>query len=496
MTQKPASKERIMDLYKNMGLNFRSFVPLLSIYTGALENLEQIQKDESNDVNILSLYKKLLKLQIFNLIINLDLSGFLRANFRSTSNSEKRCNLKHINVITIEGYNYLFGFGKDKGKAIFSIIKNLAELLNEEELIKDINTIEQIAKEFENTFATRKDRDHRNLAIHYDSDPIKVYSLLSQISEDTETVRICSFLKILDALSVFTSNYLNKFEKYNIYSNINCDIDIYEKLNQFPDLNNKLFNSLEHKLNSFVKHIDFIINQIQLLKITQEKIDIENIYSECFRQTIESIYPSIHICFIYLDLASAVRAYLSSEFYFEKQLNLRRLNIVVYEGFKHLYGYTESDHINSFWHRNIIPILSNSSNHNQIDSLTKIEHKLKEVASDKGINNMLLRECSVHYRYKKRDNIVTLFHALVKSSPLMEMKNSIKILNLLPQLIEINTDSVDFKYIMEKEKIKSHHIKTKNEFDKISSFFENLNIDPEKKQEMLNNINKIKNFLE
>lgn len=495
MSQKPASKEKIMDLYENMGLNFKQYVPLLCDNIAILENIEHNQTDKTYDQDTLYLYRMLLKLQIFILIIILDLSAFLRANFRSKSNVEKRCNLKHINIRTIEGYNYLFGFGKDKNNAIFSIIKNLAEQLNEEELIKDVNTIEQKAKEYENTFSTRKDRDHRNLSVHYDSDPIKVYSLLSQIHEETESKKAMAFLALLNDLNIFTYNYLKKYHIFQIRSNINYDIDFFEKINQFPDQNDKLFNMMEEKIIHFADQLDSNVRQCNGIQTFSEKLGLDNSEIEGIESLNESIFPSIHIIFIYLDLACALRAYLSSSFYFEKQLNLRRLNIVVYEGFKHLYGYTDKEQGKCFWQSNIKPILAQSTNPIHKESLFKFEQKLKDLA----INiekNKHLRECSVHYRYKKRDNIVTLFHALVKSSPIMEMKNSIKILNLLPQLIEINTDSVDFKYIMEMEKIKSHHIKTKNEFDEISSFFKNLNIDPEKKEEMLNNINKIKNLLE
>ena len=235
MSQVSATKETIQKLYDNMGSNFSCFVPLLCDCVSSLESIEQLNVKESENRENNSLCKTLLKLQIFSLIINLDLSAFLRADFRTISNSEKRCNLKYVNTITIEGYSYLFGFGKDKRNAFWNIIKNHAEQINDNEFISDIDGIEQRAKEFENIFAQREDRSKRNLTIHYDSDPIKVHDYLSQISEDKEIIRTSAFLKILDDITIFIKKYIQKFQIQLICSTNNFDIDIWEKINYFPD---------------------------------------------------------------------------------------------------------------------------------------------------------------------------------------------------------------------------------------------------------------------
>lgn len=496
MSQVSASKETIQKLHENMGSNFSFFVPLLCNCASSLESLEQKSENESENGENLSFWKILLKLQLFSLIINLDLSTFLRADFRSASSSEKRCNLKYVNVITIEGYSYLFGLGKDKNNALWEIIKKLAEQIHDEELIKDINDIEQRAKEFENIYAQQEDRNKRNLSIHYDSDPIKVYNFLSQIDDETpEIYRASAFLKILDDLSIFVNKYIHKFQIPFICSINNYDIEIWEKINYFPDENRKLFNELDEKLVHFGEQLDSIAAQCKIPEILQEKLNLDNTFTERLQPLIESIYPGIHIIFIYLDLACAVRAYLSSEFYFEKQLNLRRINVVVYEGFKHLYGYTDSDHLKSFWQRNISSILKDPTNTNLLDSLTKIEVELKELVTDNGINNKPLRECTVHYRYKDRDNIVTLFHALIKSNPLIEMNKSLKLLKLLPELLKMNTESVSFKYNLEQEKIKSSNNKTLAQIDNILSMIEQTKTDPEIKQQIINSINNVKDLL-
>lgn len=493
MAQNPASKESIQNLYENMERKYSFFVPKLCSCVSSLESLEQINENECE--NALSLWKMLLKLHLFSLLIDLDLSTFLRADFRSTSNPEKRCNLKYVNVITFEGYNYLFGLSKDKNNAIWQIFRTLAAQINNEELIKDIDDLEQRAKEFENIFAQRKDRDKRNLSIHYDSDPLRVYNFLSQISEDIETKRTNAFLKILDDLFVFVNKYILKFQIPLICSTSNYDIDIWETINHFPDNNGNLFNNLDEKLAYFGKQLDSIVAQCNMPKIAQEKLNLDNTFTERLQPLVNSIQPGLHILFIYLDLASAIRAYLSSEYYFEKQLNLRRINVVVYEGFKHIYGYTDSEHLKSFWQQKISSILKESTNRNLTDSLTKIESELKELAADEGINNMQLRECSIHYRYKDRDNTIKLFHALVKANPLIELNKALKLLQILPELIKLNTGSIGVVYNSEYEKIKLSNNKTVVQIDAILTIIEQANIAPELKQESIDKINKIKSLL-
>jgi hypothetical protein len=495
MSQVSATKETIQNLYDNMGSNFSCFVPLLCDCVSSLESIEQLNEKESENIENNSLWKTLLKLQIFSLIINLDLSTFLRADFRTTSNFEKRCNLKYVNAITIEGYSYLFGFGKDKRNAFWNIIKNIAERINDNEFIADVDGIEQRAKEFENIFAQREDRSNRNLTIHYDSDPIKVHNYLSQISEDKETIRTSAFLKILDDITIFIKKYIQKFQIPLICSINNFDIDVWEKINYFPDNNNKLFNELDEKLIHFAEQLDSIVAQCKIPKLVQEKLSLDNTFSAGLESLIQTIYPGIHVFFIYSDLASAVRAYLSSESYLEKQLNLRRINVVVYEGFKHLYGYNKSDYLQSFWHKNINEILKDSTNTTQLDTLTNIEHDLKVLSSENGINNTQLRECSIHYRYKERDNVITLFHALIKSNPLIEMNKSLKLLNILPKLLGLITDSISFIYNLEQVKIKLSNNKTLDQIDNILSMIEQTKIAPKKKQQIINSINNVKNLL-
>ncbi len=489
MSHRLATKETITDLYMNMGSNFSIFVPILYNYTQSLELSNKVGSRDEVEADLSDI---LLKLNTFCLLINLDLSTFLRADFRSHSTPEKRCNLKYINVILIEGYNYLFGFKRQKKDALWRIFKNTAERVNDKELIIDIKNIDQQANDFRDIYAEKKDRGNRNLSIHYDSDPQKVYDLLLNLREDAEIKKMCAFFGILENINVLISKHILKY--YKLISSSNKNINIWERINHFDDNNNKLFNELEGTITCYSNQLDSIISQCRVPKKIQEKFELNNELTKRLTPFIKSVNPCIHILFIYLDLASAVRAYLSSEFYFEKQLNLRRVHIIVYEGFKHIFGYSERDNEQSFWSRNILPILKTTTDIDQLNKLENIEKELQKLASDKGITNLDLRECVVHYRYKERDNVIKLFHALVKLNPLIEMNKALKLLKLLPKLIEISNDSVRFIYNLEQEKIKLINNKMLEQFNHILSMAEQIEMNPKKRQEVIDMLNKIKIF--
>lgn len=52
---------------------------------------------------------------------------------------------------------------------------------------------------FRQIFYTMNDKAYRDLAVHYNKNPNKVYDFLCQISEDVETKRASAFLAITEA---------------------------------------------------------------------------------------------------------------------------------------------------------------------------------------------------------------------------------------------------------------------------------------------------------
>lgn len=493
----PASKESIQSIqimYDNMGNNFSLFTPMLCNCVSSLEHLDQViinELDKENKAAELKLLETILKIQTFTLQINLDLSTFLRANYRTNLISEKRFNLKYINILTFEGYNYLFGFKKTKKNAIWASLKKLAEQINDIELISDINNLKKAAQKFE----VLLDKSNRNLAIHYDLDPFKTYANILGIKENDEIKRTNSFLEILENLSIFINKYIIKFQTPSLYSKSNLNITILEKINYFSDHGNKILNMLENNIISFSNSLDNVIKLCNKPEKIASNFNFNSEFSEKFKPLIRSIYPGIHMHFIYLDLACATRAYLSSEYYIEKQINLMRINIIVYEGFNKIYGYNEKEQLQSFWHKSICSVLNDSTDKNIINSLKVVKITLKELAIDDNINNMQLRNYFVHYRYKNIDYIINRFNELAEANPFVEINKSLKLLKLLPDLMKLNTDSMNVTHQTESVKIQSSNNEMLVKLNDLILKTNNFNMNTEDKKKVIGNITKMKKML-
>lgn len=83
----------------------------------------------------------------------------------------------------------------------------------------------------------------------------------------------------------------------------------------------------------------------------------------------------------------------------------------------------------------------------------------------------------------------------MKANPLIELNKALKLLQILPELIKLNTGSIGVVYNSEHEKIKLSNNKTVVQIDAILTIIEQANIAPELKQESIDKINKIKSLL-
>ena len=438
MSAKPASEKLLQSIYTKMGEDLKSLSPLLYDSIKTSEELDKIDVSDKSEMekNSILFNKEFTNLYIYFLFLKLDISTIFRANLRAKTDTEKKANLKYINVITLEGYKYLFGFGKDKKKSFWVKLETTANALNNAELMRDLSEIEKKALDFESTHTKKIDANNRNTAIHYDINTFNVYSYLHQISEEYETNRILSFFSLLEIIKIF-------FEKWILILNLSpiyCKSDkvINEKLNITPDNCNDLYNLTGDVIEFYANGVDHLMTKVKFYTSILEKLNNQKLNIDLF----ESISTGIHIAFLYTDLACAVRSCLKSEYFMERMLNLRHINVIVYEGFKKIYGYTPIDRDKSFWTKTIKNILMKSNDIKLIDSLTNIEKELIKIAEDTSINNMDLREQSVHYRFQNKDNIIPLFNTLNKLNVNNELIKVSKLLVLLPKLLQITVSAL------------------------------------------------------
>lgn len=484
-----------------MGKNFSLFTPTLCSFVDWYERSEHVDKAEFTHefgMNEWFFFRELIKLYIASMIINLDLSTFLRADFRSDSIIEKRCNLKYINLITYEGFNYFFGSKDDKKNAVWPKFKAIAKLIKDEDLNNDLMKVTVCADEYESKYVQAKDRRSRNLSVHYDRNPILVYNDMMELNEDNETKRACAFLAILEPLSFLISKYFKRHPRVlSEYFKLRqpYDLSTRELFNSFQDKTGELSAILNDEIIKFGKYLDKLIVSCNMPAHFALKLGLKAGFVKSFNPVVESVYPGLYLHFIFLDLACAIKAYLHSGYYFEKQLNLRRLRVVIYEGFKKIYGFTDSQESNSFWRKNIYNALQKSTDPTVADKLATIEDNLSQLREYKDIKDDKKREYTVHYRYKEVNNIIPIFHQLINSNPIVEMEKALRLLRLLPSIIKLNKASLEVVYNDFNVKVSSANKNTQTVIDSVISRIEDSNIDEEKKESIIESIKKIKQYL-
>lgn len=196
----PASPETLEKLYYNMGKVIEDFSPILKINILRKESLDTNIQNDRNKI-----LEALLSLNIYFQYMSIELSSLQRACHRADLPAEKRYNIKYINCVILEGYKYLYGYKRKKSLWI-SKIKPLLAIIQEQEFEKDYKDLENQIIEFGENNIT--DHEQRNLSFHYDPEPISVYEMLTELSEETEAQRMIHFLDLLQNISFLYINIL------------------------------------------------------------------------------------------------------------------------------------------------------------------------------------------------------------------------------------------------------------------------------------------------
>lgn len=131
--------------------------------------------------------------------INLDILSAYRQYLSAQTNYEERYAMKSLNTIMSEGYKKVFGFTQNS-KSFWkihmkSVVNDYPELLADYERIT--NSLEILA--LNSVF----NKDMRDFSVHYDIDPRKVYSMLSQLSAEEVSDRFTSFFACITDVLVF-----------------------------------------------------------------------------------------------------------------------------------------------------------------------------------------------------------------------------------------------------------------------------------------------------
>jgi len=151
----------------------------------------------------------LLKYRLFIGILILDLATATRIYLNAKLNYEALFSVRQIIVIINEGYKKIYDFvskddkeaDKNKNRNNSFWVKNIGEIIK-----LDIPVLQQeydsitieLEKYFNTNFAEIKDQ--RNLSIHYDKNPIRVYDMLLKLDIEETFKKLIPFLAILNRM--------------------------------------------------------------------------------------------------------------------------------------------------------------------------------------------------------------------------------------------------------------------------------------------------------
>lgn len=423
----PATPETRRSLYENMGKTIEYSSPLLRKIILIKGTLNPSEENINHEI-----LEALLSLEIFNQYFNIELASILRACFRANSPAEKRYNIKYINCVIIESYKYLYGYKSLINKSLWvSELKPLLKIINEQDFKQDFEILENHIVEFGKRNIT--DKSKRDLSFHYDSEPLAVYKMLMDLSEEDEVQRMICFMDLLQNISAFTLKYIKKYEiqKHETILNYTftlSDLDIFK--------NNKdiLCSTLEKVIDNHAERLDKLVHQQNIpgwIKLQFEDIEEEMITP--FDQFSELGKVVIQLTYIYLDLASALRAFLSSEYTMEKQLSLKHINTIAYEGFNKLYGLNANSG-NSFWSKYITPLVSDDANQSLCNEYEVLSEELLKLKPEiEKLDEQ--RQLSVHYH----EGIIKVYNMLHDLNPIEESQKALRLLNILPKVLNFCT---------------------------------------------------------
>lgn len=394
----------------------------------------------NNDITVMEIYVSVLYAIIA-------IATFLRADFKSNITAEKRLNLKYFHFVSTEFYKAIFIVKQPN--TLWCKFESLLLIGNNKTLTELVNQINDASSDFRTNYF---DSEKRDISLHYDCNLERVYKHLCDIEEESEVKHIISLLALLQPLSLVCSLYLKI-----IYpeENTTDGIDESKWHQQFrAELRNSIYDKIGDSLQNFATCLDHNMESYRVIDKPQVRSLLsDNNYAHIttFR---ECIKLSVLLHYFYLDLGTAVRGYLVSENYYEQQLHIIRLNVIIYEGYKKIFLLQDHDDQNrSLWEQYVrIPVLASGSNEN-IAEMEAIEKVLGDYSKNKEIKD--IRHSYSHFRKNNKLYLIDLWSEVISLNPITELNKAIDFLKLLSRIIKFSKPSLEHFVKKEHERVQN-----------------------------------------
>ncbi len=189
------------------------------------EKIHSVLSEKNNNIPFINI-NHLLKYRLFIGILILDLATAIRIYLNAKLQYEALFSVRQIIVIINEGYKKIYDFiskdGKDadknRNRNNSFWVKNIGEIIKLDlpDLQQEYDSITiELEKYFNINFEEIKDQ--RNLSIHYDKNPTRVYDMLLKLDIDETFKKLIPFLAILnrmfDLTHLLVFGYNEKLDK-------------------------------------------------------------------------------------------------------------------------------------------------------------------------------------------------------------------------------------------------------------------------------------------
>ena len=411
--------------YESMGRMIEYFSPKLK------ETINLMNSFTENEKRAYSEFYALLSLMAYFQYISVELASVSRAYLRADLDMEKRYNLKWINCVILEAYKHLYGYGGRRKKTLWvSTIRPLYDTISNCEFKQGVDALERRIIEFGEGDIT--DRGQRDLGIHYDFEPHSVYKMLMKLSEKEEFQRMKLFMLLLQDISFFVSKHIDEYTiSINNVPQVSLkyglglfDFDIFEgNKDEIYSTTGDTIASHAQKIGEFIhRELRLPVLIRQILRVTDDRSLTP------FNRLIEIQKVVIQLEYLYIDLASAMRALIRAEYSMEKKLLMKQMGVIVFEGYRKIYGLSD-EYDESFWKLYVRPVVLESENELLMAEL-QLKEGLLQLFRMKVKKQDEQRQLSVHFD----EGILKVYSMLQSLTQIEEFLKVADLLKLLPEI--------------------------------------------------------------
>lgn len=393
----------------------------------------------------------LLEIYLFTILSQVEVLTYDKAARLAKSQWEVNMCYCFCEIVFGEGMTYFFGFDKNGQNKHFKT-KELNSYLTTKKLGNEIiaacNSFFEKCKN-SNLFLDLK-RD-KNISKHFDLDYTNVIDHYVKANSDVNRARANLYFKWLTELNNLIEQFITD-NQIVIYADSRLSFVKKEIkgviIPQFQD-----YDVILKKIEMGEKQL---IADYALFKNHSERInhlccnDLRYDYSAVvlFKQckTATELFKSCcHIQFVELSICYAIKAYAECTDNMEKQINLYRILLAYYEGFKKLYGFNDRKDNTLLYALNqfIVPLNDETLRKKYTDIDTELHKQIGKAKRYESTRNII-----THNKDDNKDCILEKIYSLVKINPTELLCDAGLLLSITRPLMEL-TDTLAQQYLPE-----------------------------------------------